>query len=65
MVPLFALLWVFASQLDVLPTADERVGWQAKVIVSLSALRAVSLSAAAIAHARLYPVLWALLAVPR
>ena len=62
-VPAFALMWIFASTLDVLPTAEERVGWQAKVIVSLSALRAVVLSATAIATRELYPVLWALLAV--
>jgi O-antigen/teichoic acid export membrane protein len=62
-VPAFALMWIFASTLDVLPTAEERVGWQAKVIVSLSALRAVALSAAAIATHSLAPVLWALLAV--
>ena len=48
LVPAFVLTWVFASLLDVLPTAEERVGWQARAIVSLSALRAVSLSAAAI-----------------
>ena len=47
-VPAFVLLWVFASTLDILPTADERVGWQAKAVVSLSALRAVGLSAVAI-----------------
>jgi hypothetical protein len=42
-------VWVFASVLDVMPTADERVGWQAKAIVSLAAVRAVALSAVAIA----------------
>lgn len=62
LVPAFAMLWVFASLLDVLPTAEERVGWQAKAIVSLSALRAVALSAAAIATRELAPVLWMLLA---
>jgi len=62
-VPAFALVWIFASLLDVLPTAEERVGWQARVIVSLSALRAVTLSAAAIATHELAPVLWALLGV--
>jgi O-antigen/teichoic acid export membrane protein len=56
------MLWVFASLLDVLPTAEERVGWQAKAIVSLSALRAVALSAAAILTHELGPVLWMLLA---
>ena len=62
-VPAFALAWIFASTLDVLPTADERVGWQAKAIVSISALRAVALSTVAIATRSLAPVLWALLAV--
>jgi O-antigen/teichoic acid export membrane protein len=61
-VPIFALLWVFASALDVLPTADERVGWQARAIVSLSAIRAVGLSAIAIATHELGPVLWGLVA---
>ncbi|HUJ00412.1 MAG TPA: oligosaccharide flippase family protein [Usitatibacter sp.] len=62
-VPAFALAWIFASTLDVLPTAEERVGWQAKAIVAISALRAVALSAVAIATRSLAPVLWTLLAV--
>jgi O-antigen/teichoic acid export membrane protein len=61
-VPAFVLLWVFASVLDMLPTAEERVGWQAKVIVGLSATRAVALSGAAILTRELAPVLWVLLA---
>lgn len=61
-VPAFVLLWVFARLLDVLPTADERVAWQAKAIVSLSALRAVALSLAAFVTRELAPVLWVLLA---
>jgi O-antigen/teichoic acid export membrane protein len=60
--PLFAFLWVASYLLDVLPTVDERVGWQARVIVSLAALRAVSLSAVAIATRELGPVLWTLVA---
>ena len=60
-VPAFVLVWVFASILDVLPTADERVGWQAKAVVSLAAIRAVVLSAVAIATQDLGAVLWALL----
>ena len=60
-VPAFVLLWVFARLLDVLPTAEERVAWQAKVIVGLSATRAVALSAAAIATGELRTVLWVLL----
>jgi O-antigen/teichoic acid export membrane protein len=59
-VPAFALLWVFSSALDVLPTADERVGWQARAIVALSASRAVALSAVAVITRELGPVLVAL-----
>ena len=59
-VPVFALLWIFATALDVLPTAEERVGWQAKAVVSLAAIRAVGLSAVAIATGDLGAVLWAL-----
>jgi O-antigen/teichoic acid export membrane protein len=62
-VPAFALAWIFASTLDVLPTAEERVGWQARAIVAISALRTVALSAVAIATHSLAPVLWTLLAV--
>jgi O-antigen/teichoic acid export membrane protein len=60
-VPAFVLVWVFASILDVLPTAEERVSWQAKVVMSLAAVRAVVLSAVAIATRELGPVLLALL----
>jgi O-antigen/teichoic acid export membrane protein len=63
LVPVFALLWIFASTLDVLPTAEEQVGWQAKVIVSLSAIRALALSAAAILTHSLAAVLAALVLV--
>ncbi|MGZ5038579.1 MAG: lipopolysaccharide biosynthesis protein, partial [Usitatibacter sp.] len=59
-VPLFAALWIFSWVLDILPTVDERVHWQAKVIVGLSALRALSLSAVAIATHDLTAVLWVL-----
>ncbi len=62
MLPLFAFLWVASYLLDVLPTVDERVGWQAKVIVSLAALRAAALSIVAIATHDLEPVLWTLAA---
>ena len=56
-VPVFMLLWVVSWLLDLLPTAEERVGWQARAIVGLSALRAVSLSAAAWLTGELGPVL--------
>jgi O-antigen/teichoic acid export membrane protein len=61
-VPAFAFAWIFASLLDVLPTADERVSWQARATVALSAVRAVAVSGAALATHALEPVLWALLA---
>lgn len=60
--PAFILLWIIASLLDTLPTAEERVTWQAKATVSLAALRAVLLSLTAIATRELGPVLLVLLA---
>ncbi len=60
-VPLFVLAWIFAITLDVLPAAEEQVAWQARAIVSLSALRAVGLSLAAILTHDLNAVLWTLL----
>ena len=61
-VPVFTMLWILAYLLDVLPTVEERVGWQANAIVSLSVLRTVGLSAVALATHSLGPVLWALAA---
>src|SRR5688572_20951420 len=58
LVPAFAFLWVVASLLDLLPTVEERVTWQSKVIVGLSALRALSLSAAALLTGDLGAILW-------
>ena len=61
-VPLFVLLWLVASLLDLLPTVEERVMWQAKTTIGLAALRAVTLSLAAILTRELGPVLLVLLA---
>jgi O-antigen/teichoic acid export membrane protein len=61
-VPLFVLLWMVASLLDLLPMVEERVMWQARAIVGLSALRTVALSLAAILTRELGPVLLVLLA---
>lgn len=61
-VPVFVLLWVIASLLDLLPTVDERVGWQAKAKIGLAALRAGTLSLAAALTRELEPVLLVLLA---
>ena len=61
-VPLFVLLWLLSYLLDVLPTAEERVGWQANVIVALSVTRALSLSTVAFVTRDLQAVLWTLVA---
>ncbi|HET7766802.1 MAG TPA: hypothetical protein VFK92_17080 [Burkholderiales bacterium] len=61
-VPAFVLLWVVAALLDLLPTIEERVVWQAKVTIGLGLLRAVALSLAAMLTRELEPVLLALLA---
>ncbi|HEV2227945.1 MAG TPA: hypothetical protein VGR86_03240 [Steroidobacteraceae bacterium] len=60
-VPLFVMLWVMASLLDLIGTAEERVAWQARATVGLSALRALALSATAMLTRELEPVLLALL----
>jgi O-antigen/teichoic acid export membrane protein len=62
LVPAFVLLWVIASLLDLLPTIEERVAWQAKAIVGLAVLRAVALSLVAVLTRELGPVLLALFA---
>jgi O-antigen/teichoic acid export membrane protein len=61
-VPAFVLLWVLASLLDLLPTVEERVTWQARATVGLATLRAVALSAAAALTGELEPVLLVLAA---
>jgi len=61
-VPAFVLLWVVASLLDLLPTVEERVTWQAKATIGLAALRTLSLSIAAAVTRELGPVLLVLLA---
>lgn len=61
-VPLFVVLWVFSSLLDMLPAIEERVKWQTRVIVGLAALRTLALSVAAILTRQLEPVLIVLIA---
>jgi O-antigen/teichoic acid export membrane protein len=61
-VPAFLFLWLTASLLDMLPTVEERVVWQAKATIGLSTLRALALSATALATRELAPVLVVLLA---
>jgi len=60
--PVFMLLWVASWLLDVLPAAEERVAWQARATVALSALRAVALSLTAWLTGELGPVLVVLVA---
>ncbi len=48
LVPLFLALWVGASLLDVLPTADGRARWQAGAMVALAVLRTAMLGFAAV-----------------
>lgn len=61
LVPSFVLLWAVASLLDLLPTVDERVHWQARATIALSALRAGALSTAALLTGELDAVLIVLL----
>jgi O-antigen/teichoic acid export membrane protein len=61
-VPAFVFLWMLASLLDLLPTVEERVAWQARATLGLSALRALALSAAAILTGDLSAVLTVLFA---
>jgi len=63
LVPAFISLWVVAILLDILPTVDERIGWQAAVTLSASALRAVLVAVGAVASGELRVLLWLLLAV--
>ena len=61
-IPLFVLLWLAAYLIDVLPTVEERVRWQANVIVTLSIVRAVTLSTVALVTHGIEPVFWTLAA---
>jgi O-antigen/teichoic acid export membrane protein len=61
LVPAFVLLWVVGSLLDLIGSTEERVAWQTRVTVTLSLVRSLALSTAAILTRQLEPVLWALL----
>jgi O-antigen/teichoic acid export membrane protein len=61
-VPAFVLLWVVASLLDLLPTVEERIAFQARATAGLAALRTAALAAAAALTGELAPVLAVLLA---
>jgi O-antigen/teichoic acid export membrane protein len=61
LLPAFVMFWVAASLLDLIGGAEERVAWQTRTIIGLSALRAIALSTAAMLTRQLEPVLLALL----
>ena len=61
LLPAFVLFWVIASLLDLIGSAEERVAWQTRTIIGLSALRAALLLATAMLTRQLEPVLLALL----
>lgn len=61
MVPLMVVLYSVTLLLDALPTADERIGWQVGVTLSLSLLRALTLAYAAYATGDLFVLLGLLL----
>ena len=58
LLPCLMLFWAAASLLDLLPTIDERVVWQAKITISLSLLRAITLGAAAYLSGDLRVLVW-------
>jgi O-antigen/teichoic acid export membrane protein len=63
LLPCLVLFWVSSSLLDVLPTIEERVRWQAGVTIALATLRALTLGAAAWLSGELRVLIWLLLAL--
>jgi len=63
LIPCLVLFWVSSSLLDVLPTIEERVRWQASVTITLSTLRALTLGTAAWLTGDLTVLIWLLLAL--
>lgn len=57
----FLALWVVASMLDVLPTADGRACWQSNAIIGLAILRALLLVVAALSTADFLWIAFAML----
>jgi O-antigen/teichoic acid export membrane protein len=55
---LFIALWIAASLLDVLPTADGRATWQAGATVFFAVLRIVALGGGVIIFPGIEPLLW-------
>jgi len=48
LVPELVAVWAVAYLLDLLPTIDERVSWQASIVIALSLIRVFGLAAAAL-----------------
>jgi O-antigen/teichoic acid export membrane protein len=63
LVPALVMLFAMTSLLDMLPTIDERVHWQAAIIIILSLTRTLSLGLAAWLSGDLRLVIWLLLAL--
>ncbi len=57
------LVWGTAAMLDLLPTTEERVGWQAGVSITLALLRATTLAVGAFLSGSLLVLLWLLVAI--
>jgi O-antigen/teichoic acid export membrane protein len=62
LVPAFVLAWIVAFLLDVLPTVDERVAWQARIIVGLSVVRSAMLAIVALVTHDFHALLWTMIA---
>ncbi len=63
LVPAFIALWITATLLDTLPSAEERVAWAVWVTIGLAALRTGLLALGAWATGDLAVMLWLLLAL--
>lgn len=63
LVPCLVALWVAANLLDLLPTIEERIAWQAGATISLSVLRTVLLASAAYLTGDLRVLIWLLVAL--
>jgi O-antigen/teichoic acid export membrane protein len=62
LIPSFLLLWFVSSLIEVLPTVEERVSWQARITIGLSAVRAAAVCTTAVMTRDLESVLLVLVA---
>jgi O-antigen/teichoic acid export membrane protein len=63
LVPALVAAWALAHLLDLLPTIDERVTWQARVVIGLSLIRVLGLALAAILTGEVRDLILVLLGV--